>query len=237
MAGIQERTNRTIFERVRSATTDSNIPKELWTEILKAQVYITNRVATSTVKNKTPYESFMEEIDPGKDHKPDLSHLHVLGCRAFVHIPQQRQVKSAKLDQHAEEGILVGFEGTHIYRVWIPIRLHKLVRTSHVTFNEGSNEITELLILPAVNLEAPQMGEPDGTFDELPERIEPENQDDVHDLILPDAIQAKRGRGRPKGSKNKPKELSIPLASSFRRENLDQPAMQATASDEPGQAI
>jgi hypothetical protein len=65
------------------------------------------------------------------------------------------------------------------------------------------------------------MGEPDGTFDKLLEYIELENQDDIYNLILPNAIQAKRGRGRPKGSKNKPKELSILLASSFRYKNLD----------------
>jgi hypothetical protein len=61
------------------------------------------------------------------------------------------------------------------------------------------------------------MGEPDSTFDKLPEREpEPENQD----LILTDAMQVKRGRGRPKGSKNKPKEPSATGMLSTRRENL-----------------
>ena len=47
---------------------------------------------------------------------PDISHLRVLGCKVYVNIPKERRIKSAKLAPHAEEGYLVGFEGSKIYR-------------------------------------------------------------------------------------------------------------------------
>ena len=77
---------------------------------------------------------------------------------------------------HAEEGILVGFEGNHIYCCWVSSRPlgHQLVRSSHVRFFEGRfnefsakdhpNKIPELspkyvneVEFPIQN--SPQMGE------------------------------------------------------------------------------
>ena len=50
----------------------------------------------------------------------------------------ERRVKSAKMDPRADVGILVGYEGESIYQCWIPSRaLNKLVRSSHVRFDEG----------------------------------------------------------------------------------------------------
>lgn len=47
-------------------------------------------------------------------------------------------MQSAKLDPHAEEGILVGFEGSRIYRVYLLGRSRKVVRTSHCVFDEST---------------------------------------------------------------------------------------------------
>jgi hypothetical protein len=55
----------------------------------------------------------------------------------YVNIPKERRVKSAKLAPHAEEGYLVGFEGSKIYRVYLPGRTQKIVRTSHCVFDES----------------------------------------------------------------------------------------------------
>ena len=45
-----------------------------------------------------------------------------------------------KLDKRAKVSILVGYEGNHIYRVYIPSLkggYSKVVRTSHARFDEG----------------------------------------------------------------------------------------------------
>ena len=116
--GVAERTNRTIFSKVRSAIEDSNLPPELWPEILLGAIHVTNRIATSSLDKMTPAEAFKRQVQLGlqdADYLPDISHLYVLGCKVYMNIPKERRVKSAKLAPHAEEGYLVGFEGSKIY--------------------------------------------------------------------------------------------------------------------------
>ena len=51
---------------------------------------------------------------------------------------------------YREEGILVGFKGDHIYRVWIPSR-RDIVRTSTAEFHENEGyqgKITSTLFIP-----------------------------------------------------------------------------------------
>jgi len=56
-------------------------------------------------------------------------------------IPKERHVISWKVALRAKVGILVGFDGQHIYKVYVPSRtgppLSKIVRSSCVRFNEG----------------------------------------------------------------------------------------------------
>ncbi|KAI0993124.1 hypothetical protein K3495_g15060, partial [Podosphaera aphanis] len=95
---------------------------------------IANRSATSTLRGETPFQ-FLNRTCLGKNDVPDLSHLRVLGCRTYVQIPVERRVISRKLDDRAEIGMLVGYEGQHIFRVYIPSR-RKVIRSSNVRFDE-----------------------------------------------------------------------------------------------------
>jgi hypothetical protein len=132
--------------KVRVATEGSNLPKELWLELYVAAIYITNRLATLTLENITPVEAFIHLVQPGRqeaEYKPDLSYLRAIGCRVYVNIPKERQVKSVKLDPYTEEGYLVGFEGSCIYRVYLPGRSRKVVRTSYCVFDESVSNSTQ----------------------------------------------------------------------------------------------
>ena len=62
-------------------------------------VYVHNQSPTNCLKDKTPYECLF-----GK--KPDLSHLHVLGCKCYVNIPNSNR---QKLDQKPYEAIFIGY--------------------------------------------------------------------------------------------------------------------------------
>src|SRR5579859_3563479 len=75
--------------------------------------------------HKTPFEAWHGE-------KPDLSHLRVLGCDAFVHVPKEKRVK---LDSHTEKGQLVGYRGMNQWKVWIPER-EEVVVSRDVVFDE-----------------------------------------------------------------------------------------------------
>ena len=93
--GTAERTNRTIISKVRTVMLDAGIPDSMWPEIVSAIVKVTNRTATRTLAGKTPYEVFMDQIDPANigHHKPKVSHLRVLGCKSYVHIPEEKRTK------------------------------------------------------------------------------------------------------------------------------------------------
>ena len=220
--GVAERTNRTVFSKVRSAIEGSELPLELWPEILLGAVHITNRTATSSLEKMTPAEAFKRKVQPGldSDYSPDISHLRVLGCKVYVNIPKERRVKSAKLAPHAEEGYLVGFEGSKIYRIYLPGRVQKIVRTSHCVFDESEPpETPETPENPEnqenyENLGIPELTPPRGEIkedggldqehDPLPEStIVVDTEEDVDRDISP---PPPRRRGRPKGSKNKPKD-------------------------------
>jgi hypothetical protein len=136
--GKSERSLRTIMERQRPAHIDQKIPENLWAETFKATIHVANRTSCSTVEGKTPYQAFMDQIEPGVDHTPSVAYFRVLGCKVYVLIEKERRVQSRKLAARAEVGILVGYEGAHIYRVYMPSRARdKIVRTSHVRFDEG----------------------------------------------------------------------------------------------------
>ena len=54
-----------------------------------------------------------------------------------MNIPKERRVKSAKLAPHTEEGYLIGFEGSKIYRIYLPGRAQKIVRILYCIFDES----------------------------------------------------------------------------------------------------
>jgi 5'-3' exoribonuclease 2 len=58
----------------------------VWAEAVATAVYIMNRTPTSTVHGMTPEEKYN-----GK--KPDLSHLKVFGCIAYVYVPDELRTK------------------------------------------------------------------------------------------------------------------------------------------------
>jgi hypothetical protein len=106
-------------------------------------VYITNRVTTRVLNDKTPYQCFIDNVFGEKqEHIPLVSHIRVIGCKTYVLIEKKKRIASEKLAPRAKVGILVGFEGHYIYRVYIPSK-RRVVHTSHCRFDEGQGLITE----------------------------------------------------------------------------------------------
>lgn len=84
--GVAERMNRTLVEMVRSMLSDSKLPKKFWAEALSTASYIRNRSPTNAVEGMTPYEVL-------KGRKPNVKHLRIFGCDAFVHVPKDERFK------------------------------------------------------------------------------------------------------------------------------------------------
>ena len=132
--GVAERMNRTIMDNVRATLYHAKLPVFLWAEAVATIVYLRNLCPTSSFKGVTPYERFFCV-------KPDVGHLRVFGCTAFVHVPD---TKRKKLDPKAIKGIFVGYPtGSKGYKIYLPDS-RKMIRSRDVKFLEnsfpGSNE-------------------------------------------------------------------------------------------------
>jgi hypothetical protein len=112
----------------------------MWEEIAKTVNYIQNRLPTKALKLKTP-----EEMLSGT--KPNLSHLRVIGCVAYCHIPDS---KRQKFDPKAIPTFLLGYdEYNKAYRCYNPsprkILISRDVRFNEQNFDPNVPETTEPL--------------------------------------------------------------------------------------------
>lgn len=124
--GCSERENRTLVEAARAMRlAHTELPQALWAELINTAAYILNRTAASSVEGKSPHEVWYNK-------KPKISHLRVIGCTAYVHVPVQRR---KKMDTKAEKGVLIGYEGDDGYRIFIQPG-NKTCRSRDVTFDE-----------------------------------------------------------------------------------------------------
>ena len=79
-------------------------------------------------------------------HAADLSHLRTFGCRAWVHIPEEKRVKGVSLRAH--EGMFVGYgEGEPGWKIYL-FHNKETVTSSDVIFDEtsfpGKNAMTSV---------------------------------------------------------------------------------------------
>ncbi len=65
---------------------EKNLPNYFWAEAVATTVYIMNRTPTVIVHGMTPKEKFTSK-------KPNVSHLRVFSCIAYVHVPDEKRSK------------------------------------------------------------------------------------------------------------------------------------------------
>jgi hypothetical protein len=106
--GAVERSGGVIITRARCLRISANLPSNLWPEIVLAASYLNNRTPKKGLDWKTPFEKLFGT-------KPDLSHLHVYGCRAY---PLKKDIPHLdKLEARAHIGYLVGYDSRNIFRI------------------------------------------------------------------------------------------------------------------------
>ena len=77
---MSERINQSLVETFRSMLADSGLPHKFWAEAVSTAAYLINQSPTKSLSDETPFESWH-----GK--KPNVKHLRVFGCSAYIHIP------------------------------------------------------------------------------------------------------------------------------------------------------
>lgn len=97
--GVAERFNRILSEGVTTMLSEAGLPLAFWGEALSALVHVLNRCPTSARPDTTPHAAFY-------GRKPDVSHLRVWGCLAYVHVQKD---KRGALGSHMEKCIFIGY--------------------------------------------------------------------------------------------------------------------------------
>ena len=104
--GVAERANRTMAEDISAMLYEAQLPPSFWGEALAAQIHVWNRLPTSSLKGMTPHEAWFKR-------KPDISHLRVWGCLAYVFVQKD---KRCLLQPHMEKCVFVGYPSG--YKGW-----------------------------------------------------------------------------------------------------------------------
>ena len=124
--GVAERFNRLLSERITAMLSESNLPRQFWGEALHSFVHIINRCPTSSLRGMTPYEGW-------HGRKPDLSHLRVFGCTAYVHVQKD---KRPQLGSHFEKCVFIGYpDGYKGWKFYNPTT-RKVVISERAEFDE-----------------------------------------------------------------------------------------------------
>ena len=124
--GVAERANRTLAERITAMLEESGLSKRYWAECLAALVHVLNCCPTVIVNDATPYEIWHKK-------KPDIGHLRVWGCVAYVHVQRD---KRSSLGSHMEKCIFIGYpEGYKGWKFYNP-KTKKVVISERADFDE-----------------------------------------------------------------------------------------------------
>jgi len=117
----------------------AGLPQTYWGEVALTAAYLHNRTESCTLPpGRTPYEMLHGQ-------RPNLSHLHVWGCRGFSHIPLEQQ---AKLGPKSREILFMGYPpGVKGYQV-CDVIMGQFFNSRDVIFDEN-------LALPHLTGEAP----------------------------------------------------------------------------------
>src|SRR3954471_19808089 len=105
---------------------ESGLSKSFWGDCLASLVHVWNRCPTEAVQDATPYELWYK-------CKPDVSHIRVWGCTAYVHIQRD---KRTPLGPHMEKCIFLGYlmvtragnSSTHSQNVLLSLKELTLMR-------------------------------------------------------------------------------------------------------------
>ena len=105
--GVAEHANRTLEESATAMLTESHLPASFWGHAITTLVHVRNRSPTAALGGDIPYTCLY-----GK--KPNVSHLRVFGCTAYVHIKKD---KCKGLSSHTEKCVFIGYPAE--YKAWM----------------------------------------------------------------------------------------------------------------------
>ena len=144
--GVSKRVNCTFEEKLRNMIIDSGISKQLWPLGFLWSVQLKNCSPTSALPDCIPFQALTGKL-------PNLTPLRIFGCRAYVYIPKEKQMQSAKWDPRSEQCIFVGYDSSGIYQLW---NGHRVICSKDVIFDERPIQLSNAKSLLPSNGTVPQ---------------------------------------------------------------------------------
>lgn len=124
---VAERKNRHIAKIACTLmVAEKNMRHSYWVEAVSTVVYIMNMTPTATIHDVTSEEKFT-------GNKPDLSHLKVFGCIAYVHVLDELRTK---LDPKAEKCVFIGYSLEQKGYMCYNLATHELRVSRDVVFDD-----------------------------------------------------------------------------------------------------
>ncbi|KAJ0471180.1 putative RNA-directed DNA polymerase [Helianthus annuus] len=106
--GVAERKHRHLLNLARSLLFQSGVPLSFWADCVLTAVYIINRLPSSVLLGKSPYELMF-------GFKPSYAHLRVFGCLCFSTVLNDLD----KFAFNSEKCILIGYSNVKKgYKLW-----------------------------------------------------------------------------------------------------------------------
>jgi transposase InsO family protein len=172
--GVAERMNRTLVEMARSMLQDAGLPDTYWGDAILYSAHILNRVPTRAIDgNITPHEAFT-------GNKPSVSHLRVFGCKAHVHIPDE---KRQKLSVKSLECVNLGYAEHRKAYVCLHRATGRIVESRDIVFDEGDPQGPSRVKIDTSPLEKQAVHNADG----LTPNLEPPSEPAISEEYLTDA--------------------------------------------------
>ena len=126
--GIAERMNGVLLNMVRSMLAHARSSLKMWGEAMLYAAYVYNSTPHRHIKSQTPFTRLTGKTS-------DITKLHVFGCDAWYHVPEE---KRGKLQARFQCGIFVGISvDQNAYRIMNP-ETRTIVVSRDVKFDESS---------------------------------------------------------------------------------------------------
>ncbi|KAF5771878.1 putative RNA-directed DNA polymerase [Helianthus annuus] len=106
--GVVERKHRHLLNIARALMFQGGLPLRFWSDCVLTAVYLINRLPSSVLGGKSPYELMF-------GFEPSLSHLRSFGCLCFGTVLNE----SDKFAYHADKCVLIGYSNVKKgYKLW-----------------------------------------------------------------------------------------------------------------------
>ncbi|KAG8492721.1 hypothetical protein CXB51_010467 [Gossypium anomalum] len=123
--GLVERKHRHIVDIDMTLLAQAKVPMHLWVHAFTSPVHLINRLPTSVLDGKCPYELLHKSL-------PNYMHLRVFGCRCY---PYLRPFNNHKLQFRSKPCVFLGYSPVHKgYKCLYDIG--RMFMSRHVVFDE-----------------------------------------------------------------------------------------------------